>query len=93
MFSGFWEAYEYVRIFIHATLRRELVLCPTQVYFTGHSLGKQRNLDIALTFQLLLIVIITFIPSIGGALATFAALDVSIHTIPRVNAYLKHKLK
>lgn len=31
--------------------------------------------------------------SLGGALATFAALDVSIHTIPRVNAYLKHHAK
>lgn len=38
-YSGFWEAYEYVRVFIHATLRRELVICPTHIYFTGHSLG------------------------------------------------------
>eukprot|EP01034_Spumella_vulgaris_P028050 gene28050-34847_t len=29
--------------------------------------------------------------SLGGALATYAALDFSIHTVPRVNAYLKHK--
>jgi alpha-beta hydrolase superfamily lysophospholipase len=29
--------------------------------------------------------------SLGGALATYAALDVSIHTVPRVNAFLKHK--
>lgn len=65
--SGFWEAYQYVRVFIHAILRRELVQNPTTVFFTGHSLG--------------------------GALATFASLDVSIHTIPRINAYLKHKEK
>lgn len=38
--SGFWEAYEHVRDFIHAILRRELVRNPTTVYFTGHSLGK-----------------------------------------------------
>ena len=31
--------------------------------------------------------------SLGGALATFAALDVSLNTIPRVNAYLKHQEK
>jgi hypothetical protein len=31
--------------------------------------------------------------SLGGALATFAALDISLHTIPRVNAYLKHQEK
>eukprot|EP00981_Chlorochromonas_danica_P008130 scaffold2028_cov181-Ochromonas_danica.AAC.8 len=31
--------------------------------------------------------------SLGGALATFAALDVSLHTVPRVNAYLKHHAK
>ncbi len=31
--------------------------------------------------------------SLGGALASYAALDVSINTIPRVNAYLKHKAK
>jgi predicted lipase len=31
--------------------------------------------------------------SLGGALATFAALDISIHTIPRVNAYLRHQEK
>jgi alpha-beta hydrolase superfamily lysophospholipase len=29
--------------------------------------------------------------SLGGALATYAALDFTIHTLPRVNAYLKHK--
>jgi Wnt-binding factor required for Wnt secretion/Lipase (class 3) len=29
--------------------------------------------------------------SLGGALTTFAAMDVSIHTLPRVNAYLKQK--
>jgi alpha-beta hydrolase superfamily lysophospholipase len=29
--------------------------------------------------------------SLGGALATLAALDTSIHTIPRVNAYFEHK--
>lgn len=28
--------------------------------------------------------------SLGGALATLAALDVSIHTIPRVNRYLMY---
>ena len=65
LYSGFWEAYEVVRDFIHLTLRRELSRSPTSVYFTGHSLG--------------------------GALATFAALDVTIHTLPRVNAYLKFK--
>jgi predicted lipase len=31
--------------------------------------------------------------SLGGALATFAAVDISIHTIPRVNAYLRHQEK
>lgn len=31
--------------------------------------------------------------SLGGALATYAALDISMHTIPRVNAYLKHHAK
>lgn len=31
--------------------------------------------------------------SLGGALATLAALDVSLNTIPRVNAYLKHQEK
>jgi hypothetical protein len=31
--------------------------------------------------------------SLGGALATFAALDISLHTIPRVNAFLKHQEK
>lgn len=31
--------------------------------------------------------------SLGGALATFAALDVTMHTIPRVNAWLKHQEK
>lgn len=31
--------------------------------------------------------------SLGGALATYAALDVSLYTIPRVNAYLKHQAK
>jgi predicted lipase len=31
--------------------------------------------------------------SLGGALATFAALDVSINTVPRVNAWLKHQEK
>jgi putative lipase involved disintegration of autophagic bodies len=66
-FSGFWEAYEHVRDFVHAILRRELVKNPTTVYFTGHSLG--------------------------GALATFAALDVTLHTVPRVNAWLKHQEK
>jgi len=65
--SGFWEAYELVREFIHAILRKELARNPTTVYFTGHSLG--------------------------GALATFAALDVTMHTIPRVNAWLKHQEK
>ena len=29
--------------------------------------------------------------SLGGALATIAALDHSIHTVPRMNAYLAHK--
>jgi putative lipase involved disintegration of autophagic bodies len=29
--------------------------------------------------------------SLGGALASLAALDVSINTIPRVNAYFRHK--
>lgn len=29
--------------------------------------------------------------SLGGALATFAAMDVTIHTLPRINAYLKYK--
>lgn len=65
--SGFWEAYEHVREFIHAILRKELVRNPTTVFFTGHSLG--------------------------GALATFAALDVQTHTVPRVNAWLKHQAK
>ena len=65
--SGFWEAYEHVREFIHAILRKELVRNPTTVFFTGHSLG--------------------------GALATFAALDVTLHTVPRVNAWLKHQEK
>jgi len=36
--SGFWEAYEHVRDFIHAILRRELAKHPTSVSFTGHSL-------------------------------------------------------
>lgn len=31
--------------------------------------------------------------SLGGALATFAALDVTLHTVPRVNAWLKHQEK
>ena len=31
--------------------------------------------------------------SLGGALATLAAFDVSLNTIPRVNAYLKHQEK
>ena len=31
--------------------------------------------------------------SLGGALATYAALDVTIHTLPRVNKYLKHQCK
>ncbi len=31
--------------------------------------------------------------SLGGALATYAALDVSIHTVPRVNAFLKHRAR
>jgi len=31
--------------------------------------------------------------SLGGALATFAAIDVQMHTIPRVNEYLKHQTK
>ena len=65
LYSGFWEAYEHVREFIHAILRRELSRNPTTVFFTGHSLG--------------------------GALATFAALDVTLHTVPRVNAWLKHQ--
>lgn len=67
VFSGFWEAYERVREFIHAILRKELSRNPTTVFFTGHSLG--------------------------GALATFAALDVTLHTVPRVNAWLKHQEK
>lgn len=54
-----------VRDFVHAVLRRELLVYPTHVYFTGHSLG--------------------------GALATLAACDASIHTIPRVNNYLLHR--
>jgi poly(3-hydroxybutyrate) depolymerase len=29
--------------------------------------------------------------SLGGALATLAAFDCSVHTIPRVNTYFEHK--
>lgn len=62
--SGFYEAYEGTREFVHRVLRRELGESPAaSVFFTGHSLG--------------------------GALATFAAIDVRMHTLPRVNAWLK----
>lgn len=43
-FRGFWEAYLSVREFVHAVLRRELSVTPGEVYFTGHSLGKQSAL-------------------------------------------------
>lgn len=62
--SGFYEAYEVTREFVHRVLRRELSESPAaSVFFTGHSLG--------------------------GAIATFAAMDVRLHTLPRVNAWLK----
>lgn len=60
--SGFWEAYWVVREFVHRTLRKELSAHPSQLFFTGHSLG--------------------------GALASLAAVDVSLHTLPRINSYL-----
>jgi putative lipase involved disintegration of autophagic bodies len=54
-----------LREFIHRTLRLELSENPSQVIFTGHSLG--------------------------GAMATFAALDFSVHSLTRINKYIRHK--
>jgi hypothetical protein len=62
---GFWEAYETtIRVFVHATLRKELAREAADVIFTGHSLG--------------------------GAMATFAAVDFTIHSLPRIKSHLKH---
>lgn len=63
--SGFWNSYFAVREFIHLKLREILVINPSKVIFTGHSLG--------------------------GALATYAALDFSIHSLTRINKYIRHK--
>jgi hypothetical protein len=63
--SGFWNSYSAVREFIHIKLRETLSENPSQVFFTGHSLG--------------------------GALATFAALDFSIHSLDRINKYIRHR--
>ena len=52
-----------VREFVHKVVRQELKRSPSQLYFTGHSLG--------------------------GALATLAAADVTVNTLPRVNHYLR----
>lgn len=93
MCSGFWEAYEHVRDFVHAILRRELVRNPTTVFFTGHSLGACTSYTAAIVGLCLYVHVLLRRARTGGALATFAALDVTLHTVPRVNAWLKHQEK
>ena len=46
--SGFWEAYDVVRVFMHGVLRRELTKEPAPVLFTGHSLGGGKLFQFAL---------------------------------------------
>ncbi len=53
----------------------------------------ERNTNVDIYPRLSYVFICVLGHSLGGALATFAALDVSLHTIPRVNAWLKHQEK
>lgn len=95
-----------MREFIHAILRKELVKNPTTVFFTGKliicviaSCFVDSNFAREVIFGFIFFVhdpfsfFVILGHSLGGALATFAALDVSLHTIPRVNAWLKHQEK
>ena len=74
-------------LFYSAVVRRELSVQPSEVFFTGHSLGIFIISCCHNQSMVLKIVDILFL--VGGAIATLAALDVSINSIPRINAYLK----
>jgi hypothetical protein len=91
--SGFWDSYAVAREFVNRTLRKELSAHPTEVYFTGHSLGKWTDTcrrHIYHIYMFLAHLLRDIIP--GGALAAFGALDFTLHSLGRVNKYLKYKL-
>lgn len=70
--SGFWSAYRAVRVFVHDALRREM-----------RRQGESEDSADALCRK------VYFTGhSLGGALATIAALDFELHSRGRINRYL-----
>jgi hypothetical protein len=85
--KGFWTAYQGVRCRIHAIVRRECrnEYTSTQAFnTTSTSTGNGNNNEDGVPS---LLEVVTVGHSLGGALATFCALDIATHTAPRVKAY------